>query len=73
MDIQIERTGTHVSSAITDELVAAMEPISLPITVTYKDRHGKRQWVKNETLIYDPPKRYAYIKHGERKEVELSH
>jgi hypothetical protein len=72
MDTQRERSSTHMSSAVTDDLVATMDPIALPLTVTYKDRHGKRQWVKNETLIYHPPKRQAYIKHGEREEIKLS-
>jgi hypothetical protein len=69
-DIQHKESGgSRFNSAITDRLVAQMKPIRLPITVTYKDRHRRRAWIKEEELVYDPPAHTAHIEHGTRKEI----
>ena len=65
-DIQDKQHPGQSSSSTTDIILAAMEPIRFPMSVTYSDRNGTGEWVRNETLVYEPKTRWAYIEHGTR-------
>jgi hypothetical protein len=72
-DLQHKEHPGYSSSSEADMILAAMEPIRFPMSVTYCDRNGTGQWIRSETLVYEPRSRFAYIEHGERAACVVGH
>jgi hypothetical protein len=68
-DIQEEQHPGRSNSLETDKIIATMEPLRYPVTVTYTDRNDQHSWRRDEAIVYEPAKKRAWIEHGERKQI----